>query len=189
MIFSKTAIPDILLIDPTIYGDHRGYFMEVYKRNEFEQNIGNYDFMQDNESCSTKGVWRGFHYQLAPYAQAKLVRVIQGTILDVALDIRQGSPTFGHYVSVELSGENKRQLFIPKGFAHGFLVMSDFALFTYKVDNPYRPAYERAIRFNDPEIGLCRDMPLENAVIVSDKDRQAPFLNEAEINFSYQERR
>ena len=185
MIFTEMTIPDVRLIEPTVYGDKRGYFMEVYKKSEFDHHIGKYDFMQDNESCSAKGVWRGLHYQLEPYAQSKLVRVIQGSILDVVVDIRKGSPAYGKYIAVELSGENKRQLFIPKGIAHGFFVLSEFAVFTYKVDNPYMPAYERAIRFSDPAIGIDRDMEWGQSVTMSDKDRKAPFLSEAEINFEY----
>ena len=185
MIFKETAIPDVRLIEPTVHGDKRGYFMEVYKKPEFDHLIGKCDFMQDNESCSSKGVWRGLHYQLEPFAQSKLVRVIQGSILDVVVDIRKGSPTFSKYLAVELSGENKRQLFIPKGIAHGFYVLSELTVFTYKVDNPYMPAYERAISINDPTIGLDRDMEWVHTVIMSEKDRQAPFLSEAEINFEY----
>jgi len=185
MIFTRTEIPDIQIIEPKVYSDSRGYFMEVYKRTAFEEFIGMCDFMQDNESSSTKGVWRGFHYQLEPYAQSKLVRIILGHILDIAVDIRKGSPTFGKYVAVELSGENKRQLFIPKGFAHGFYVMSEEAVFTYKVDNPYMPAYERAICYYDPTISAEREIPDGQAVIISDKDRYAPLLRDAEINFIY----
>jgi dTDP-4-dehydrorhamnose 3,5-epimerase len=185
MIFKETDIPDIWMIEPDVFGDSRGYFMEAYKRTEFERFIGTCDFMQDNESCSAKGVWRGFHYQLEPFAQSKLVRIIQGVVLDVAVDIRKGSPTFGQYVAVELSGENKRQLFIPKGFAHGFYVMSETALFTYKVDNPYMPAYERAIRYDDPAIGIEKVIPQGQTVVLSDKDRQAPLLRDAEINFTF----
>ena len=183
MIFTRAEIPDIWIIEPKVFGDSRGYFMEVFKKQEFEQHIGLCDFMQDNESCSSKGVWRGFHYQLEPYAQSKLVRIIQGNVLDIAVDIRKSSPTFGKYVAIELSGENKRQLFIPKGFAHGFYVMSETAVFTYRVDNPYMPAYERAILFNDPAIGVERELLRGQTVILSDKDRQAPLLGDAEINF------
>ena len=173
------------MIEPTVFGDSRGYFMETYKKTEFEEYIGAFDFVQDNESCSSKGVWRGLHYQLEPYAQSKLVRVIQGAILDVVVDIREGSPTYGKFVAVELSGENKRQLFVPKGFAHGFYVMSDTAVFTYKVDNPYMPSFERTIRYDDPAIGIERNLPLGQTMIMSDKDRQAPLLCDAEINYIY----
>jgi len=185
MIFTRTDIPDIWLIEPTVYGDDRGYFMEAFKKTEFEQHVGRCDFVQDNESCSVKGVWRGLHYQLEPFAQSKLVRVILGTIMDVVVDIRQGSPTFGKYMSIELSGENKRQLLIPKGFAHGFYVKSDKAVFTYKVDNPYVPSLERAIRYDDPVIGLAEKLSWEQSLIISEKDRQAPLLKDAEINFQF----
>ena len=185
MIYTRTEIPDIWIIEPKIFGDERGYFMETYKKTEFEQYIGPCDFIQDNESCSVKGVWRGLHYQLAPFAQSKLVRVIQGTIIDVAVDIRKGSPTFGKFTSITLSGENKRQLFVPKGFAHGFYVTSDKAVFTYKVDNPYVQSLERVIRYDDPEIGLGESFTWEQSLIVSEKDRQAPLLKDAEINYQF----
>jgi dTDP-4-dehydrorhamnose 3,5-epimerase len=144
--------------------------------------------VQDNESCSTKGVLRGLHYQLAPFSQAKLVRVIQGTVLDVAVDIRKGSPTFGQYVAVELSAENRRQLFIPHGFAHGFYVISDQVIFTYKVDNLYYPAAERGIRYDEPSIGIHWGFEQINQVIISDKDKALPSLKDAEINFYYSEK-
>jgi len=185
MIFTKTKIPDVWIIEPAVYGDSRGYFMEAYKKKEFDRHIGLYDFIQDNESSSEKGVWRGLHYQLEPYSQSKLVRIIQGKVLDVAVDIRKGSPTFGEYIAIELSGENKRQLFIPKGFAHGFFVMSEMAVFTYKVDNPYMPEYERAIRYDDPVIGIKQDILSDEMMIMSDKDRYAPLLCDAETNFTY----
>ena len=130
MIYTETEISGVWIIDPKVFADARGYFVEVYKEQEFEAQIGKVKFLQDNESCSVRGVLRGLHYQLAPYSQSKLVRVIHGNVLDVAVDIRKGSPTFGKYVAIELSGENKRQLFIPKGFAHGFYVMSEKAVFT-----------------------------------------------------------
>ena len=185
MIYKETEITDIRIIEPNVFADERGYFMEAYKELEFENFIGKIHFIQDNESCSARGVLRGLHYQLEPYAQSKLVRVIQGKVLDVAVDIRKNSPTFGKYVAVELSGENKRQLFIPKGFAHGFYVMSETAVFTYKVDNPYAPAYERGIRFDDPTIGVNWQIMPDNMVNTSEKDRTAPLLHEAENNFEY----
>jgi dTDP-4-dehydrorhamnose 3,5-epimerase len=157
--------------------------MESYKEPEFEQHIGKIHFIQDNESCSSQGVLRGLHYQLEPYAQSKLVRVIRGQVLDVAVDIRKGSPTYGKYVALALSGENKRQFFIPKGFAHGFYVMSQTAVFTYKVDNPYMPSHERGIRFDDPEIGIDWQVPPDSPVNTSEKDRNAPLLNEADNSF------
>jgi dTDP-4-dehydrorhamnose 3,5-epimerase len=185
MIFTELEIPGVFLIEPKVFGDARGYFMEAYKKREFKQFIGRYDFIQDNESCSSQGVLRGLHYQLEPYAQSKLVRVIQGAVLDVVVDIRIGSPTFGRYIVMELSGENKRQLFIPKGFAHGFYVMSEIAVFLYKVDNPYAPTYERGIRFDDSDIGIDWQIKPDFPVKVSEKDKELPFLKNAEINFQY----
>ena len=187
MTYTRTEIPDIWVIEPKVFDDRRGYFMEAFKKQEFEEHIGLCDFMQENESCSSKGVWRGFHYQLEPFAQSKLVRIILGKVLDVAVDIRKGSPTFGKYVAVELSDENKRQLFIPKGFAHGFYVMSEKTIFTYKVDNPYMPAYERAILYDDPAVCFAGDMLDGQTVLMSDKDKQAPSFSDAEMNFFYKQ--
>lgn len=186
MDFKETSLPGVWLIEPKVFEDARGYFMEAFKQEEFDARVGATCFVQDNESCSSRGVLRGLHYQLAPYAQAKLVRVIKGTVLDVAVDIRRGSPTFGQYVAVELSGENKRQLFVPRGFAHGFHVLSDEAIFTYKVDNVYAPKYERGIRFDDPTIQVDWRVADGETLNLSPKDQQAPFLSEAEINFTYQ---
>ena len=185
MIYTEMEIPGVWLIEPKVFTDARGYFMEAYKEREFEDNIGKVCFSQDNESCSTRGVLRGLHYQLAPYAQSKLVRVIQGKVLDVAVDIRKGSPTFGKYIAVELSEENKTQLFIPKGFAHGFYVMSEKAVFTYKVDNPYTPTHERGIRFDDPSIGVDWRIMADCKVCISEKDCIAPLLCDVENNFEY----
>ena len=185
MNFTETEIPGVWMIEPKVFGDSRGYFMETYKKTVFDQCIGACDFIQENESCSSIGVLRGLHYQLEPYAQSKLVRVISGTVLDAVVDIRKGSPTFGKYVTIELSGENKRQVFIPKGFAHGFYVQSETAVFAYKVDNPYSPANERAIRFEDPNIGIIWRHKLEFPLLVSEKDKNAPLLKDAEINFKY----
>jgi len=185
MRFTRTAIPDVWVIEPVVFQDVRGYFMEVYKKADFEQYIGNVHFMQENESCSTKNVLRGMHYQLAPFDQAKLVRVIKGAVLDVSVDIRKNSPTFGQYVAIELSAENRRQLFIPHGFAHGFLVISNEVIFTYKVDNLYNPDAERGILYNDPAIGINWEFGSNEQVILSDKDKKLPFLHDAEINFSY----
>ncbi|MDR2121383.1 MAG: dTDP-4-dehydrorhamnose 3,5-epimerase [Tannerella sp.] len=185
MKYTQTHIPGIWIIEPVTFGDTRGYFFEAYKQPEFERHIGAVDFMQDNESGSVRGVLRGLHYQLAPCSQAKLVRVIRGHVLDVAVDIRRGSPAFGKYISVELSGENRRQMFIPKGFAHGFYVMSETAVFTYKVDSPYMPEYERSIRFVDPAIGIDMTFAANDRPIMSEKDEQAPLLADAEINFEY----
>ena len=135
MKFIKTDISDVVIIKPSVFGDHRGYFLESFNQKEFEENIGKISFVQDNESKSSRGVLRGLHFQNPPFAQSKLVRCIEGEVLDIAVDIRKGSPTYGNHVSVKLSGENKRQLFVPRGFAHGFVVLSEFATFAYKVDN------------------------------------------------------
>jgi len=185
MKYIETAVPDVWIIEPEVFKDERGYFMEVHKHADFEKHIGNVHFVQENESCSTKGVLRGLHYQLEPFSQAKLVRVIQGTVLDIAVDLRQTSPTFGQYVAVELSAENKLQIFIPRGFAHGFYVCSDEAIFTYKVDNPYNPFFERGIQYNDPAIGINWNVDSNSQIILSEKDQRLPSLQNAEINFSY----
>ena len=167
------------MIEPKVFNDARGYFMEAFKEEEFRANIGDVHFVQDNESKSSFGVLRGLHYQKGEYSQAKLVRVIKGKVLDVAVDLRRSSPTFGKYVSVELSEENKRQFFIPRGFAHGFLVLSDEAIFTYKVDNGYAPQAEASIRFNDETVGI--DWPVaESQFIVSEKDGHAVSFKDAE---------
>ena len=185
MTYTETKIPGVWILEPKVWKDARGYFMEAFKQTYFEEHIGKIQFIQDNESCSSKGVLRGLHYQLAPYSQAKLVRVIKGRVLDVAVDIRSGSPTFGQYVAVELSDENKRQLFVPRGFAHGFHVLSDEAIFTYKVDNLYMPSHERGIRYDDPTIRVDWGIMPEETLNLSEKDTKAPFLDEAEINFNY----
>jgi dTDP-4-dehydrorhamnose 3,5-epimerase len=175
MIFTETILKGVWIIEPKVFTDTRGYFMETFKQSEFEKYIGKIDFIQDNESQSGYGVLRGLHYQLPPFEQSKLVRVIQGKVLDVAVDIRPGSPTFGQHVAVELSAENKRQLFIPRGMAHGFLVLEDHTIFTYKVDNHYAPQAERGIRFDS--VGIAWPLPLDQ-LILSDKDRAAPQLSE-----------
>jgi len=185
MNYTETEIPGVWMIEPKVFGDTRGYFLEAYIKTEFEQFIGTCDFMQENESCSSQGVLRGFHYQLDPFSQSKLVRVVSGSVLDVAVDIRKGSPTYGKYVMVELSGENKRQLFVPKGFAHGFYVTSETAVFIYKVDNPYVPTHERGICFDDPYVGVEWPLQQEILLLVSEKDRKLPLLKDAEINFTY----
>ena len=185
MNYIETEIPGVWIIEPKVFNDARGYFMEAFKQSEFEQHIGKVNFIQDNESCSSKGVLRGLHYQLAPYSQSKLVRVITGRVLDVAVDLRAGSPTFGKYVSVELSAENKRQFFIPQGFAHGFHVLSDEAIFTYKVDNPYMPSHEKGLRFDDPAIGVDWGITDIDALNLSDKYKKAPLFSEAEYNFTF----
>lgn len=185
MTYIETEIPGVWIIEPKVFKDARGYFMEAWKKAEFEEHIGKVEFVQDNESCSSKGVLRGLHYQLAPYSQSKLVRVIKGCVLDVAVDLRKGSPTFGKYVAVELSDENKRQFFIPQGFAHGFHVISEEAVFTYKVDNPYAPTHERGLRFDDPTVGVDWKITEPAILNLSDKDRNAALLQDAEINFEF----
>ncbi len=185
MIYTQTELPGVWILEPKVFKDERGYFMEAYKKQGFEENIEGICFIQDNESCSSQAVLRGLHYQLEPYAQSKLVRVIQGKVLDVAVDIRKGSPTFGKHIALELSGENKRQLFVPKGFAHGFYVISERAVFTYKVDNPYTPTHERTIRFDDPSIGIDWNVLPGRKLSMTNKDLDAPVLSEAEINFEY----
>ena len=183
MTYKETEISGVWIIEPKVFKDARGYFMETWKQAEFEQYVGKINFVQDNES--SKGVLRGLHYQLAPYSQSKLVRVIKGCVLDVAVDVRAGSPTFGKYVAVELSEENKRQLFVPQGFAHGFHVLSDEAVFTYKVDNPYMPSHERGLRFDDPSIGVDWRISDTETLTLSEKDTKAPLLSEAEYNFTF----
>ncbi len=169
MEYIKTDLKDVWIIEPKVFNDARGYFMEAFKQQEFEEHIGPANFIQDNESKSSFGVLRGLHYQKGEDSQAKLVRVIKGTVLDVAVDLRKSSPTFGKHVMVELSEENKRQLYIPRGFAHGFLVLSEEAIFTYKVDNTYAPQSECSIRFDDPTLGI--QWPIDTAQMnLSGKD-------------------
>ena len=170
MKFSRAEISDVIIIEPKVFSDERGYFFESFKQNELNEFLG-YDvnFCQDNESKSSYGVLRGLHYQEPPFAQSKLVRVIQGSVLDVAVDIRQDSLTFGKHISIELSEENKKQLFIPKGFAHGFVVLSENAIFSYKVDNYYNGEFERGIAYNDPNIGI--NWKLKSNLIISERDR------------------
>lgn len=178
MEYNKTEIDGVYTLQPRVFNDARGYFMEAWKQQEFEEHIGPVHFIQDNESQSVRGVLRGLHYQKGQWSQAKLVRVIKGCVLDVAVDIRRSSPTFGHHVMVELSGENKRQFFIPRGFAHGFLVMSDEAVFTYKVDNVYAPQAEAGIRWDDPQLAI--NWPIDpKDVITSEKDLRQPLLRDA----------
>lgn len=172
MEYKETDIKGVWVIEPKVFNDARGYFFEAWKKDEFEDHIGTVHFIQDNESKSSRGVLRGLHYQKGDLSQAKLVRVISGTVIDVAVDIRHSSPTFGRYVAVELSAENKRQLFIPRGMAHGFLVLSDEAIFTYKVDNVYAPQAEASIRFDDPTIGI--EWPIDpSEMLLSAKDQNA----------------
>lgn len=180
MIFTEQNIPGVWVIEPKVFADSRGYFMESFKQNEFEKHIGKVDFIQDNESKSSYGVLRGLHYQKGEFSQAKLVRVIKGKVLDVAVDIRKSSPTFGQFVAVELSEENKKQLFIPRGFAHGFVVLSEEAIFTYKVDNLYAPQADAGIIYNDPEIGISWQINTED-ILLSEKDTKHPLLKDAEV--------
>ena len=179
MKFIPQSIPDVVLATPTVYEDKRGYFVETFRQDLFEEAIGyQVNFIQDNESKSTKGVLRGLHYQLPPYAQAKLVRVIEGSVLDVAVDIRKSSPTFTQHVAVELSAENKCQLFVPHGFAHGFVVLSDSAILAYKVDNYYAPACDRGIAGDDNDLDIDWKLPLK-LLQLSDKDKSHPALRNA----------
>lgn len=171
MEFERTSIDGVWVITPRRFGDERGYFMESWKKSEFEAHIGPVEFVQDNESVSSRGVLRGLHFQKGDWSQAKLVRVSRGVVLDVAVDLRGGSPTFGRHVAVELSADNGRQLFIPRGFAHGFLVLSDIAQFQYKVDNVYAPQSEVTLLFDDPALGI--DWPVDGlTLLLSAKDRQ-----------------
>jgi dTDP-4-dehydrorhamnose 3,5-epimerase len=169
--FTPQSIKDVILIEPTIHGDDRGYFIETYRQVLLEEAIGcKVNFVQDNESKSIKGVLRGLHYQLPPYSQSKLVRVIEGSVLDVAVDIRKSSPTFGQHVSIELTAQNKYQLFVPQGFAHGFIVLSDSATFAYKVDNYYAPEHDRGIAFDDEKLKIDWQLSAEELQL-SDKDK------------------
>lgn len=180
MKYTETKIKGVWIIEPKVFEDVRGYFFEAWKQADFQKHIGQVDFIQDNESKSSFGVLRGLHYQKGEYSQAKLVRVIKGRVLDVAVDLRKSSPTFSQYVSVELSEDNKRQLFIPRGFAHGFLVLSDEAIFTYKVDNPYTPAQEAGIRWDDETINISWLMD-KDKIVTSEKDLRACSLADAEL--------
>ena len=185
MEFIPQAIPEILVIEPKIHGDQRGYFVETFRQDKLEDALGyKISFLQDNESKSYKGVLRGLHFQLAPYAQSKLVRVIEGTVLDVAVDVRRGSPSFGQHVAVELSGVNKKQIFIPRGFAHGFLVLTDTATFAYKVDNFYSPECDRGLAFDDIDLNIDWKLTKQE-LLVSDKDSQQPRLTELTDCFDY----
>ena len=186
MKFIKTEIDDVFIIEPVVHGDERGYFVESYREDKLKEYLGReLNFVQDNESKSSFGVLRGLHYQLPPFAQTKLVRAIKGRVLDVAVDIRKGSPTFGKYVAVELSDENKRQLFIPRGFAHGFVVLSDEAIFAYKVDNYYSKECDRGVAYDDESIGI--DWKIEKSKLqLSQKDTTQPLLKDAQV-FSYED--
>lgn len=178
MNYIQTEIKGVWLIEPNVFSDDRGYFMEAFKKEEFEAHIGLVNFIQDNESKSSFGVLRGLHYQKGEFSQAKLVRVLKGEVLDVAVDLRKSSPTFGKYISVLLSEENKRQFFIPRGFAHGFVVLSEEAVFTYKVDNKYNPQAESSILYNDESLGI--KWPLaESEMILSPKDKHGMTFKDA----------
>ena len=179
MEYIETRIKGVWLLEPRVFNDARGYFMETYRKEDFDEKIGKVDFVQDNESKSSYGVVRGLHYQRGTWSQAKLVRVTEGSVFDVAVDLRRSSETFGQYVAFELSAENKRQLFIPRGFAHGFAVMSETAVFTYKVDNIYMPSSEASICYDDPTIGV--DWPISpEKMLLSSKDLNGVSFNDAE---------
>ena len=185
MKFIPQLISDVVLIQPEIHGDSRGYFVETFRQDEFEQAIGRkIDFIQNNESKSSKGVLRGLHFQLPSFAQSKLVRVIKGKVLDVAVDIRKGSSTFGQSVVLELNDKNKYQLFVPRGFAHGFVVLSDSATFSYKVDNYYSPEHERGLAFDDKELGIDWKIP-KDQLNLAKKDQNNPVLTQLEDRFDY----
>lgn len=186
MIFIRSTIPEVIMIDPKVHGDRRGYFVETFRADKLNEFLGfSLAFCQDNESKSSYGVLRGLHYQLPPYAQTKLVRVIEGEVLDIAVDIRKGSPTFGQHVAVHLSGENKRQLLVPRGFAHGFVVLSETCTFSYKVDNYYSPECDRGIAFNDPALNIDWLIPYEKLQL-SVKDTTQPLFNDAD-HFDFKE--
>ena len=181
----ETKIPGVVIIEPRLFPDARGYFFESFSKREFEEKVGKIDFVQDNESKSSYGVLRGLHFQKPPYAQSKLVRVVKGAVLDVAVDIRKGSPTYGQHVAVELTEDNHRQFFIPRGFAHGFAVLTDEVIFQYKCDNFYAPASEGAIAWDDPDLGIDWHVPAEK-VILSEKDKKHPRLKEIDSPFNYE---
>ncbi len=177
-----SAIPEVLIIEPHVFGDARGYFFESFSAREFEQAVLRTSFVQDNESMSTYGVVRGLHYQKAPHSQSKLVSVVRGRVLDIAVDIRYGSPSYGKHISVELNDKNHRRLFIPRGFAHGFAVLSEYAVFQYKCDNYYVPESEGGIAWDDPALGIDWHLPAAD-VILSEKDRHRCTLAEAPVDF------
>jgi dTDP-4-dehydrorhamnose 3,5-epimerase len=184
MKFIKTKIPDLYIIEPAVFGDDRGNFFESFNRKKFEKNIYPINFVQDNESASSKGVLRGLHFQKPPYNQAKLVRCLSGRVLDIAVDIRKGSPTYGKHLAIELSGENKRQLFVPRGFAHGFSVLSETAVFAYKVDNDYAPAHDAGLRWDDPVLAIDWGL-VAREVLLAEKDKVLPFFADLDSPFNY----
>ena len=187
MKFIKTNIPEVIIIEPTAFADDRGYFMETFRKDNLEEAIGHsVNFVQDNESKSTYGVLRGLHFQLPPFAQSKLIRACSGRVLDIALDVRKGSPTFGKHVAIELSEENKRQLFIPRGFAHGFLVLSETATFVYKVDNYYSKESDSGIDFADPALNIDWQINADDLQF-SAKDKNHPLLADSDKLFDYHE--
>ncbi|MBC8524907.1 MAG: dTDP-4-dehydrorhamnose 3,5-epimerase [Chlorobium phaeobacteroides] len=183
MKYTAAAIPDVLVFEPRVFGDSRGYFFESFRKDILQEHVGKVDFVQDNQSKSGYGVLRGLHFQKPPFTQSKLVRVIAGAVLDVAVDIREGSPWYGRHVAVKLDSERNNMLWIPQGFAHGFIVLSKEAIFSYKCDNYYAPEYDAGIKWNDPDIGIDWGIPEED-IQVSDKDASLPFLKEA-YHFSY----
>ena len=183
----ETEIEGVVIIEPRVFADERGYFFESFSQQEFEEKVCETTFVQDNESKSAYGVLRGLHFQKMPYAQSKLVRVVKGSVLDIAVDIRKGSPTFGKHVAVELSAENKLQFFVPRGFAHGFVVLSDEVVFQYKCDNYYRPESERGILWNDPTLNIDWKIS-ENDIILSGKDKVNPLLADSNYLFDYNDR-
>lgn len=185
---TDTAIEGVKIIEPKVFGDHRGYFFESFSQRDFDAQVREIRFVQDNESKSKYGVLRGLHFQKPPHAQSKLVRVVRGAVLDVAVDIRKGSPTFGQHVAVELTEDNHRQFFIPQGFAHGFAVLSDEVVFQYKCDNFYAPESEGAIAWNDPQLGIDWRIPSSD-IILSAKDEAHPFLKDIDSPFQYEEYR
>lgn len=180
----KTDIEGPLIIEPKVFGDARGYFFESFSQREFDAKVGELRFVQDNESCSRRGVMRGLHFQMPPFTQAKLVRCVRGAVLDVAVDIRRGSPTYGRHVAVELTEDNHRQFFVPKGFAHGFSVLSEVAVFQYKCDEFYHPEADAGISILDGSLGIDWRIPLEEAVL-SEKDTRHPLLSGFESPFVY----
>jgi len=179
----ETALPEVLVFEPRVFGDERGYFFESFRKDILEEHIGEVDFVQDNQSKSGYGVLRGLHFQKPPFTQSKLVRVIEGSVLDVAVDIREGSPWYGRHVAVKLDSETNNMLWIPQGFAHGFVVLSEEAIFSYKCDNYYAPEYDAGIRWNDKALGIDWTLPEED-IQVSDKDARQPFFKDA-YHFSY----
>jgi len=184
MKFVKTAISGLYILEPLVFGDNRGYFLESFNLEKFKENVYPINFVQDNESKSSRGVLRGLHFQKPPYAQAKLVRCIEGKILDVVVDIRKGSPTYGKHLAVELSGENKRQLFVPRGFAHGFSVLSESAVFAYKVDNSYAPESDYGIKWNDEDLNIDWGLT-EEEVQLSEKDENLSFFKDFNSPFKF----